>query len=133
MAKGPGGRPTKYTEELVSKAKEYVKTYKDLGDVIPSIEGLSIYLEIARSTLYEWEKEKPEFSYILRHINVVQKQVLLNQGLAGNFNSNIVKLVLGKHGFSEKSSQEISGPGGKPVENKWEVTFVSAKEEKDKS
>ena len=129
-----GGRPTLYCEELLEKAKEYLTDYKTEGDVIPSVEGLSLYLEIARSTIYEWAKQedKKEFSDTLELINVTQKKVLINKGLKGEFNSNITKLALGNHGYSEKVQQELSGPDGGPIEvTGIEVSFVKAKEVKD--
>ena len=96
------GRPTKYTDELIKKAREYITDYEMYGDVIPSIAGLSSYLEVTRTTLYDWEKEHKEFSYILRGIKSEQEKVLLNSGLNGDFNSAITKLVLGKHGYHDK-------------------------------
>ena len=131
-----GGRPSLYCKELLEKAKEYLTDYKTEGDVIPSVEGLSLYLEIARSTIYEWAKheDKKEFSDTLELINVTQKKVLINKGLKGDFNSNITKLALGNHGYSEKVQQELSGPDGKPIEvTGIEVSFVKAKEVKDDS
>ena len=128
----PAGRPTKYNKALVEKAANYLNVYETLGDVIPSIEGLSIYLDIRRSTIYDWENQegKKEFSDILRKINATQHQVLINKGLTSDFNSAITKLVLGKHGYHEKQQQEVSGPGGKPQEHKWTVEFVEATHDK---
>ena len=103
------GRPSKYTDELIEKAKGYISTYELQGDVIPSIAGLSSYLEITRTTLYAWEKEYDEFSYILRAIKSEQEKVLLNNGLSGDFNSAITKLVLGKHGYHDKQDVDQKG------------------------
>jgi len=36
-------------------------------------------------------------------------------GLSGEFNSNIAKLALGKHGYHDKQDNTLSGPDGKPV------------------
>ena len=128
----PVGRPTKYNEELLAKAREYLFKYEELGDVIPSAIGLSLYLDVCRDTLYDWDGQegKEEFSYILKQINSTQQQVLLNKGLTSDFNSAITKLVLGKHGYHEKQQQEVSGPGGKAQEHKWTVEFVEAKHDK---
>jgi hypothetical protein len=122
----PAGRPTKYNEEILDKAKEYLNVYESLGDVIPSIEGLSLHLDIVRSTIYDWEGQegKEEFSDILRKINAKQHQVLINKGLSNDFNSAITKLVLGKHGYHEKQQQEISGPEGKPIETASVINFI---------
>ena len=104
------GRPTKYTEELVNKAKTYIASYESSGDVIPSIAGLASVLDVSRTLLYDWEKKYPEFLYILEAIKREQQKVLLNKGLSGDFNSAITKLVLGKHGYHDK--QDIETPNG---------------------
>lgn len=98
------GRPTKYSEEILEKSREYLESYESIGDMIPSVEGLSLYINIRRSTIYEWMKhdDKTAFSDILEEINATQKKVLVNKGLSGDFNSNITKLCLGKHGMTEK-------------------------------
>ena len=103
------GRPTKYNDILVSKAKDYITSYVTYGDVIPSIAGLSSALEVSRSTLYEWEKQYTLFSDILRGIQEEQEKILLNMGLSGEFNSNITKLVLGKHGYHDKQDVGLTG------------------------
>ena len=107
--KGPGGRPTKYTEEILDKARYYLKNYEECGDVIPSHIGLSLYIEICTSTVYDWasQKEKKPFSDILDQILNKQHQVLITKGLTGEFNSNICKLVLGKHGYHDKQDHTL--------------------------
>ena len=98
------GRPTKYSQEILDIAFDYLENFEQHGDAVPSQGGLSSELGIARSTLKKWGKEsgKEEFSAILEKIRTKQERVLLNKGLLGEFNSNIVKLMLGKHGYSEK-------------------------------
>ena len=103
------GRPTKYTDELVKKAKAYITDYAIYGDVIPSIAGLSSYLKVNRSSLYEWESLYKDFSDILRAIKAEQEKVLINKGLIGDFNSAITKLVLGKHGYHDRQDLDITG------------------------
>jgi len=109
--KNPGGRPTKYNDEMVKKARYYLENFEAIGDQIPSIAGLSIYLGMSRTYLYEWRKDvkKEEFSDILEKIITMQENVLINKGLSGDFNSNITKLVLGKHGYHEKQDHEHTG------------------------
>jgi hypothetical protein len=107
-------RPTDYNQEIVEKTKEYIKTYEMQGDMIPSIEGLSAFIEVNRSTIYRWaaEEGKEEFKDTLEDLNAKQKRVLLNKGLSGDFNSNITKLALGNHGMSEKNQTELKGAIG---------------------
>lgn len=132
--KNKGGRPTKYCDGILEKAKQYLYTYETLGHAIPSVEGLALHLDIDRSTIYDWasQEDKEEFSYTLSKINITQKHVLLTKGLLSEFNSNICKLALGNHGFSDKQQSEVSGRDGKPIENKWTVEFVEATKDSEK-
>ena len=100
-------RPTKYSTALLEKAQHYLDHYEEYDEVIPSAVGLALVLNITRSTLYEWVKDdnKKEFSHILDNINKKQEQVLLKNGLNNKFNSNITKLVLGKHGYHDRAQQ----------------------------
>lgn len=101
------GRPTKYSTALVDKAQHYLDHYEEYDEVIPSAVGLALVLNITRSTLYAWAKDadKQAFSDILDNINKRQEQVLLKNGLNNQFNSNITKLVLGKHGYHDRQQQ----------------------------
>ena len=99
----PAGRPTKYTPEIVQEAWDYIENYADHKHMIPSVIGMSKVINIASSTLYDWSnQDNNEFSEILREVNDSQQFALLNGGLSGEFNSNITKLALGKHGFSDR-------------------------------
>jgi hypothetical protein len=107
--KHAGGRPTKYNDKLIEKAKAYISDYEKYGDVIPSIAGLASVIDVHRSLMYVWEKEYPEFLDILEAIKREQQKVLLNKGLSGDFNSQITKLVLGKHGYHDKQDVDLKG------------------------
>ena len=101
-------RPTKFNQEILEKAQHYLDNYEEYDEVIPSAVGLALVLDITRSTLYAWAKDedKKVFSHILDNINKKQEQVLLKNGLNNQFNSNITKLVLGKHGYHDRPQQE---------------------------
>lgn len=105
----PGGRPTLYTPELLEEVKDYLVTYEERGHEIPSIAGLACELGVGRRTLHDWaaDPEKPEFSRILEQLLSKQEFVLFNKGLNGKFNSNIVKLALGKHGYHDKQDIQV--------------------------
>lgn len=121
------GRPTKYNKEILIKTQEYIENYETYGDAIPSIAGLSCILGVRRETIHVWSHEegKEYFSNILGELLSKQERVLFNKGLSGEFNSNICKLALGKHGFHDKVDSEVSGPGGKPLDMTWTVNVVS--------
>ena len=111
--KGIGGRPSKYTPEVIRKAKDYIENYEQYGDSIPSIAGLSQELDIARETLQVWknDKNKSEFSNIIKALSAAQERKLLNGGLNSSLNSTITKLVLSKHGYTENNSNNQGNSG----------------------
>ena len=127
------GQPTKYTPELVENARAYVdgKWKSQPYGKIPSHIGMAKYLKISRISLYEYasHEDKKEFSNILDDCMAEQQAVLLSNGLDNKFNSAIVKLVLGRHGFHEKRDTELTGANGGPLDMKWTVEIVKPKED----
>lgn len=134
------GRPTKYSDETVALTKSYLaqfygKEYEALranelaDEVIPSMEGLAKYLNVGRRTLYDWKDEegKEDFSHILDELQGRQAQLLINQGLSGKFNAQITKLVLGKHGYSEKVDANLGGQEGNPIKTDSTFNFIPVK------
>ena len=106
-------RPTKYNKAILEKAGTYLKEWKSEGDMIPSVEALAGYLSVARKTLYNWGDEYPEFLHMLDDLQSLQAKTLINNGLSGDFNAAITKLVLTKHNYSDK--QEMTGKDGTPL------------------
>jgi len=102
-------RPTKYTPELLAKANTYLSTYTRL---IPSHQDLCIHLDISDATLYRWAEEKAEFKDILAKVKQMQFVVAMDGGLGGEMNANLVKLLMGKHGLSEKSVVDQTSSDG---------------------
>lgn len=127
-----GGRPTDYTQEIIDKAKSYLTEWENQGQVIPSVAGLASFLKIARSTIYEWatHEDKAEFSDILEGILSLQEEIALNKGLSNDFNSTIVKLLLGKHGYSDKAETQLTGAKGGPIQVE-PITFVGVNKDSD--
>ena len=110
------GRPPEWPD-CVDKAQEYINgDYKMAGDVVPTVAGLAIYLGKSRETMYAWAKEHDIFSDIIRKLLSIQENRLINGGLAGDMNSTITKLLLSKHGYSDKQETEITGKDGGPLQ-----------------
>jgi hypothetical protein len=115
--KHAGGRPTKYTPELLEECHRYLTDYNTL----PSIAGLAVRLGIARETLQAWarDNDKEEFSYIYTQLLAKQEDELIRNGLMGHFNASITKMILTKHGYSDKvdatSSDGSMTPTSQPV------------------
>lgn len=119
------GRPSLYGVLILEQSLDYLNNFETKGDLIPSISGLSFVLGVTRSTVYDWAKheDKKDFSYILERIIQKQEVILLNNGLSGKFNSSIVKLVLGKHGYNNKDDIKVSFNSSKAPSN-WVIQPV---------
>ncbi len=123
------GRPTIYTEEILTKTREYIlgcedsieeyhKTRGEKSDgyerivkvKLPSIEGLAYHLGIHKDTIYEWRKEKVKFSELIEELLAKQARELINKGLSGDYNPTIAKVLLTKHGYREGT--ELTGKDG---------------------
>lgn len=102
------GRPTVWSEEIDALAWKYINEdgWRDQGDAVPMVVGLCKYINVARSTVYDWDSaEGHSFSDILDRIQEVQELVVFSESLKGNYNATMAKLLLTKHGYSDK--QEI--------------------------
>lgn len=129
----PAGRPNEYTEDILVKAQEYLDLCIDEEDEfhktrgvksdgyerlvrvrIPTIEGLAVHLNIARSTLYEWKEKYKELADIIDNLQDIQADRLLNNGLSGDYNPTIAKVLLTKHGYREAVDTDMTS-GGKPI------------------
>lgn len=130
----PAGRPTEYSDEMLVKANEYLDSCYD-DDVeqeaheeqepqahggslrrirkpelivrIPTKGGMARHLGVSRDTLYEWAKQHQEFSDIMEWLGSEQEDRLINNGLSGAYNPTIAKLLLSKHGYVEKSENDL--------------------------
>ena len=103
-----GGRPTKYNDEALATAKDYIVNYEEYGDLVPTIAGLACELGVARETVHAWVKDedKLEFSHTIKGLLSAQERKLINGSLGNSLNPMIAKLLLSGHGHSEK--QEIN-------------------------
>ena len=107
------GRPSKLTDALIEQAARYAtKDYRLQGEVIPTIEGLAVFLNVSRSTIYRWKGENQEFSDILESLMSMQAKELFSNGLTGDFNPTITKLILTKHGYSDRVEQDVTSSDG---------------------
>ena len=122
----PVGRPTEYTPELIAAAVDYLNTYKTKHkQPFPSVVGLAQALNRSKSVLYKWASEDhPEFMDILAQCNEKQELDLAIGGITGEFNSTITKLMMTKHGYSDKVEQELTGKDGGPVETVNRIELV---------
>ena len=116
------GRPSLYSDEILRMAKDYLSCFMGEGSdiklcppqVIPTAVGLCAYINIGTSTINVWDKdeEKLEFRAVLDRIKQIQHVIALNGGITGVYSAPIVKLLLTKHGYSDKSEQDIKSSDG---------------------
>jgi hypothetical protein len=125
----PAGRPKDYCPQIVEKAWEYANGgWIKAGDKVPSIAGLACEIGIHRDTCHDWARDKDkEFSDILKAIAQKQERELLNNGLDGTFNPPITKMMLSKHGYSDATKQEVSGPDGGAIPVEIKRTIIDPK------
>jgi hypothetical protein len=103
-----GGRPSKYTPELIDQSLEYLDTYETLGQLVPTIAGLALFINVRRETIHVWmhEEGKEELSNIVGQLMEKQELSTVNGAIGGEFNPTISKLLLTKHGYSDKVEQK---------------------------
>ena len=130
--KNPGGRPTKYDPKFCEKVNEYLEQEQDEWDEfhkvrglksdgfertltvhLPSREGFADFIGFSHDALSDWEVKFPMFGVALRKIDREQKRRLVENGLSGNYNPLIAKLVLAaNHGM--RDATDVTS-GGKPI------------------
>lgn len=120
------GRPTDYTKETPLLAAKYLNNHEEFDDLVPTVAGLAYHLGVSRETVYAWAKDKSkrQFSDILTRIQIRQEIKLINGGLSNSFNPAITKMMLTKHGYSDK--QEVDHTTKGESFNKIQRTVVDA-------
>ena len=62
-------------------------------------------MDVNKAQIYDWEKIFPEFGHALDKIRAEQQNRLIDNGLAGTYNSTIAKLILAcNHGMRENDN-----------------------------
>jgi hypothetical protein len=67
-----GGRPSPYDADEIAKGVTAYIEHAHNENFLPTVEGLAVHLSVARSTLYLWADEHPEFSDILEQLLAAQ-------------------------------------------------------------
>lgn len=106
------GRPSKLNAGLIDQAWDYVNGAWQSVNRVPSVAGLSRYLKVSRSIIYEWASKNNEFSDILETIMSEQEMQLIDGTLGGSFNAPFAKLMMTKHGYSDKIETDVRSSDG---------------------
>lgn len=107
----PAGRPTKYDDQILVDTQKYIDSCIDYPEnresgmpktvKLPTLEGLAYAIRVSKDTINEWRKVHPEFSVVIADLLAKQADALVNNGLSGNYNPTIAKVLLTKHGYRE--------------------------------
>lgn len=117
------GRKPKYDPEKTPKAaKAYVKDWEkldsDFGAVIPTIEGLSLHLDVHRETVRAWchDEDKEEFSGIVKKMYAIQGALLVNKSLIGEYKEKTSNALLSRHhDYGERQHVDLTSSDGSAV------------------
>lgn len=123
-------RPTKYHDGMPDLVMQYLDEYTNMGHPVPTIAGLSVFLDLTRETIHDWLKheDKALFSDNVKKLMAQQEIGLSTGGLMGDYNASISKLMLTKHNYSDKTENENNNTHGGSVGVDVSVTFVEAED-----
>lgn len=123
----PAGRPTLYRPE-------YCERVVELGRDGLSRVQIAAELDVAKSTIQEWEKEHPEFSASMTHAMTLSQawwerkgQDCLIMGAGATFQASVWSRSMAARfpeDWRENSKHEVSGPNGGPIEHKTTVEYI---------
>lgn len=112
-------RPTLYSPEILEKTRQYILNCNDTPENkelnipkqvnLPTIEGLAYEIKINKDTIYAWCREHEEFSDVIDDLRAKQAKSLMNNGLSGNYSPVIAKVLLTKHGYTDKTDVTSDG------------------------
>jgi len=107
-------RPTDYRPQMVDEARRYIANHTNFDDPVPTVAGLACVLGVTRETCYAWAKDenKPGFSDILKELAQKQERILVRGGLKGEFNAPLTKMMLTKHGYSDRVENDHTSSDG---------------------
>lgn len=117
------GRPSEYDPAFCDAVDSYLALNQDEHDEfhktrgvnsdgyervikvkLPTRDGLAVHIGCSTDALLNWERANPEFAVALQKLDTIQKQRLIENGLSGDYNPVIAKLLLGaNHDIRDKS------------------------------
>lgn len=100
-------------DELFPKAQEYLHGGWRDHNTVPSIAGLACFLGYHRESILRWSKNHPDtWGDLYAKINTLQECMLIDGGLDKSFQPNFAKLLMAKHGYSEKVEVDATSSDG---------------------
>lgn len=125
----PAGRPLQFeTPEVMQEAIDAYFTDCELKEQPPTVTGLALALDLTREGLVTYEG-RDAFSDTVKRAKL-RVQSTIEAGLLKGYNATgAIFNLKNNFGWKDKQEQEISGPGGGPIDSKITVEFVGADDE----
>lgn len=117
--KRPVGRPSLYR-------REYCDQVIEMGKSGYSLASMASTLDVDKATIIRWRDEHPDFRTALSKAMIHAQHWWERTGIEGmtsgkNFNALVWKVSMQarfRDEYTERKVQEVSGPGGGPIETK---------------
>jgi hypothetical protein len=104
------GRPSKLTVEVIAKAWEYLNNTTSIavnaGGLLPTKERLAYHLGVSRQTIDNWKDSSPEFLDICNTMDLLQTDMLIQNGLVGRYTPAITAIMLSRHNYVKREEQD---------------------------
>lgn len=111
---GEGGRPKKWTPELIEAEAAAFEEWMQRPDSI-WYESFCLERDFLPDRMAEWAKENERFGRVYKKAQAWQKQKLINGGLLNKFNAGFTKFVMSNTcGWYEKT--QVSGDSANPLQ-----------------
>ncbi len=118
-----GGRPTKYNDEVLEHAKEYLARFTKMTGKHPYIEELALEMDLDDETVMLWAKAKneegglkyPEYSATIKRIKSLQKLRLLEKSMY-QFPAGAIFQLKANHNMMESEKKILAGDKDEPLQ-----------------
>lgn len=110
-----GGRPRKWTDELIEQEADAFEQWMERPDSI-WYEDFCLGRGYPPDNLIRWAKENEKFCTVYRKSQIWQKSKLIRGGLLNTYNAGFTKFVMGNTcGWADKQHATISGDSSNPL------------------
>lgn len=110
-----GGRPRKWTEEIIEEMAKKFEAWMRRSDSI-WYEDFCLEEGLLPRHLAEWAKINEKFKVVYEKSQIWQKSKLVKGGLSSEFNSGFTKFVMSNTcGWREKSETTVIGDATNPL------------------
>lgn len=102
--------PVLSERERIEKAREYVmEGYATCGHIVPTVAGMAGYFGVGRPRIKAWAEQDEDFAEVVEGMMAVQESLLVAGGLSKIMDSQVVRLMLSRHGYHPQATIEHTG------------------------